>query len=375
MITRRRFLQASALLAGSHLLGCHANEDASAEHGDMNLMMPDESAPHLCTWMAFGAQERIWGKRLLPEVQRNLAAIARTIARFEPVRMLARPSDMKLARQLIGKDTRHPVELIPAPLDDLWMRDTGPLFVSDQMGRQYALDFNFNGWGNKQPHRQDAKVARKVAQLAGVEALATDLVLEGGCVELDGEGTAIITESCVLNDNRNPGVSKAEFEDSLMPLLGLNKIIWLPGLRGMDITDGHTDFYARFARPGVVFAGYEPDTQSPDHGITLTHLDMLRSETDAKGKPLKVITLEAPTQIRKKWLNNEFAAGYIGFYICNDAVIVQTFGDERTDSEAQSELAAVFPKREIVPLAIDGIAAGGGSIHCATQQQPLAKVA
>ena len=372
MITRRRFLQASALLAGSRLLGCHANEGSSGERVDMNLTMPDESALHLCTWMAFGAHERIWGRRLLPEVQRNLAAIARTIARFEPVRMLARPDEIKLARQLIGKGTRYPVELIPAPLDDLWIRDTGPLFVSDQQGKQHALDFNFNGWGNKQPHKQDAKVARKVAQLAGVEALAADLVLEGGCIELDGQGTAIITESCVLNDNRNPGVSKAEFEDSLMPLLGLHKIIWLPGLRGMDITDGHTDFYARFARPGVVFAGYEPDAQSPDHEITLIHLDMLRSETDAKGKPLKVITLEAPTQIRKKWLNNDFAAGYIGFYICNSAVIVQTFGDERTDGEAQSKLAEVFPDREIVPMAIDGIAAGGGSVHCATQQQPLA---
>ncbi|MEM7198057.1 MAG: agmatine deiminase family protein, partial [Pseudomonadota bacterium] len=216
----------------------------------------------------------------------------------------------------------------------------------------------------------DGQVAGFVAQQAGVSVINTALVLEGGCIEVDGHGTAIITESCVLNDNRNPNVSKAQFEDLLMPLLGLDKIIWLPGIRGRDITDGHTDFYARFARPGVVLAGYDPDPASYDHEITLQHLDMLSSATDAQGRSLEVITLEGPLDIREDYLTDDFAAGYIGYYVCNDAVIMQGFGDQQADEAARQAVQAAFPEHEVVQLNIDAIAAGGGSIHCATQQEP-----
>ncbi|MEZ4708814.1 MAG: agmatine deiminase family protein [Caldilineaceae bacterium] len=329
--------------------------------------MPDENAPHKRTWMAFGASAQIWGAQLLPEVQRNLATIAATIAEFEPVSMLVRPEEYALAHNLVGSG----VALIESPLDDLWMRDTGPLFVSAPDGSRAAIDFNFNGWGEKQTHRRDAAVAAFVAQQAGAPVVNTELVLEGGCIELDGQGTAIITESCVLNDNRNPGVTKAQFEAALMPLLGLEKIIWLPGIRGMDITDGHTDFYARFARPGVVLAGYDPDPDSYDHEITLAHLEILQDATDAQGRPLEILTLEGPMEIRETYATDDFAAGYIGFYVCNGGVIMQGFGDEAADSAARAVVQSAFPDREIVQLGIDGIAAGGGSIHCATQQEPL----
>ena len=330
--------------------------------------MPDEGLLHTRTWMAFGASEAIWGTELLPEVRRNLATIATTIARFEPVSMLVRQTEYDLARQLVGPD----VELIVAPLDDLWMRDTSSIFVSAADGSQAAIDFNFNGWGGKQTHTRDAAVAAFVAQQAGVQLLNTALVLEGGCIEVDGEGTAIITESCVLNDNRNPGLTKAQFEETLAPLLGLEKIIWLPGIAGMDITDGHTDFYARFARPGTVLAGYDPDPESYDHAVTKQHLEILRAATDAQGKPLDVVVLEGPLTIRDEYANDDFAAGYIGFYVCNGAVLVQEFGDAQADTAARQALQRVFPDREIVQLNVDGIAAGGGTIHCATQQQPQA---
>jgi agmatine deiminase len=165
-------------------------------------------------------------------------------------------------------------------------------------------------------------------------------------------------------------VSKDQFEDLLMPLLGLDKIIWLPGIKGKDITDGHTDFYARFARPGVVLAGYEPDPDSYEHELTLTHLDLLKSATDAQGKKLQVIKLTAPSDLREDFLNDEFAAGYIGFYVCNGAVIAQQFGDTKADAAAKAALQKAFPDRKIEQLNVDGIAAGGGSIHCATQQEP-----
>ncbi|MET4429736.1 agmatine deiminase [Mycolicibacterium sp. 624] len=274
--------------------------------------MPEEGDPHKRTWMAFGASETIWGAALLPEVRRNLATIARTIAQFEPVSMLVRSEDFD----------------------------------------------------------HDAGVADFVAARAGVESLPTDLVLEGGGIEVDGEGTALITESCVLNPNRNPGWSKADVEAELGPLLGLDKIIWLPGIAGRDITDGHTDFYARFARPGVVVAGLDPDPESWDYDVTVRHLDLLKSATDAKGRPLEVVVLEAPGRVRPEYESDDFAAGYINFYVCNGAVIAAEFGDPETDHAANHELQRLFPDRRVVQINIDGIAAGGGGIHCTTQQEP-----
>lgn len=328
--------------------------------------MPEEGEPHRRTWMGFGASQAIWGRKLLPEVRRNLATIANTIIEYEPVTMLVRAHERKLAASLL--DPR--IELLNSEIDDLWLRDTGPTFVAnaDQVA---TIDFNFNGWGRKQAHRHDAKIARFIANKSGVKTLSTNLVLEGGCFEVDGHGTAIITESCVLNKNRNPGVSKAEFEDRLMPLLGLDKIIWLPGIAGKDITDGHTDFYARFAKPGTVIAGYDPDPYSYDHDVTLEHLEILSSARDAQGNLLKVEILEAPTDISKRYGGNDFAAGYIGYYACNDAIILQSFGDKTADRKAHETLQKLFPHRAIEAIRIDGIAAGGGSVHCATQQQPL----
>lgn len=352
-------------MAGSSLL--NSRRAFSEKIDNSKWYMPDEAEPHKRTWMAFGAGEKIWGRRLLPEVRRNLASIARSISRFEPVSMLVGKSEYDLLRKLVGSS----VELIVSPLDDLWMRDTGPVFVLDGMGNKAGINFNFNGWGEKQSYSRDVEVAPMVARQAGVETINTDLVLEGGSIEVDGQGTAIITESCVLNRNRNPGVGKARFEDELMELLGLEKIIWLPGIKGRDITDGHTDFYARFAHPGVVLAGYDPDPASFDHEVTKRHLEILRKERDARGRPLEVMVLEGPTKIRERYLTDDFAAGYVGFYVCNGAVIMQVFGDKEADLAAKRTVQEAFPDREVVQIAIDGIAAGGGSIHCTTQQEPL----
>lgn len=365
MITKRQFITQTMRLASSLPIGFQVG----ASYGQTRAkdwFMPDEAERHTRTWMAFGASEKVWGRKLLPEVRRNLAALAKTIARYEPVSMLARPSEMKLARSLVGTS----VELIACELDDLWIRDTGPTFLLTEKGDKAALDLNFNGWGEKQAFARDAKVASFVAGQGKVKRMTTRLILEGGCIEVDGHGTAIITESCVLNSNRNPGVSKAQFEDALMPLLGLDKIIWLPGIKGKDITDGHTDFYARFVRPGVVMAGYDPDPASYDHAVTKRHLEMLRAATDAKGKRLEVIVLDAPTDVREAYASDEFASGYIGYYVCNGAVIAQQFGDAKADLAAKRALQKAFPSRVIEQIAMDGIASGGGSIHCATQQEP-----
>lgn len=328
--------------------------------------MPDESEPHERTWMSFGASRKIWGHKLLGAVQDNLATIAKSIADYEPVYMLVREADYDLAVRKCGSS----VNLITCALDDLWMRDTGPVFVKSDRAKIGGIDFNFNGWGQKQEHSHDAEVAHFVVEQVGSQAIATQLVLEGGAIEVDGHGTAMITESSVLNRNRNPGMSKSEFEALLKPLLGLRKIIWLPGIRGRDITDGHIDFYARFVRPGVVVAGYEPDPAFFDHAVTKKNLTILRSETDADGRKLEVIVLENPQTIRPRFETEEFATGYINFYVVNGAVIIPEFGDDLADSRAKSTLQDLYPERDIVQLNIDAIAAGGGGIHCTTQQQP-----
>ena len=364
MPSRRNFCAAMAIMAGAVVLKPTTTYATSI--AEPSNFMPDEAEPHQRTWMAFGAAKPIWGGKLFAQVQRDLALIALTIAKFEPVTMLVRKQDLAIARKLMGAA----VELIVCPLDDLWMRDIGPVFLVDDAGEKTCVDFNFNGWGGKQDCDADARVAGFVAQLAKVPCLQTELVLEGGGIEVDGHGTAIITESCVLNANRNPGVSKAECETELKQLLGLEKIIWLPGIKGKDITDGHTDFYARFASPGVVVAGYDPDPQSFDHAVTKRHLEILKAARDAQGRRLDVRVLQAPANVREKFASDDFAAGYVNFYVCNGAVIAPEFGDAKADRAAKETLQQLFPGRSVVQINIDAIAAGGGGIHCTTQQEP-----
>jgi agmatine deiminase len=365
MLNRRTFIQSLSLAAGGVLLG-NSNVSFAATNNNDVWFMPDESELHKRTWMSFGASIGIWGSKLLPEVRKNLALIAKTIAAFEPVTMLVNQEDYTLAKKLVGTT----VELVVCPLDDLWIRDHGAVFVVTESGQKAAIDFNFNGWGEKQAFSKDVKVARFMSQHSQTKSVESNLTLEGGGIEVDGQGTAIITESCVLNSNRNPTISKARCEEELKDLLGLEKIIWLPGIKGKDITDGHTDFYARFTKPGIVVAGYDPDPHSWDHEITKRHIEILRKSTDAQGRQLEVVVLEAPSKIRDKFANDDFAAGYINFYVCNGAVIMPEFGDKKADLAAKNALARLFPNRKVVQINIDGIAAGGGGIHCATQQEP-----
>jgi len=334
--------------------------------------MPDEGEPHKRTWMSFIASYDIWEERQVPEVQRNLAVIAKSIAKYEPVSMLVRKQDYDFAVNLLGSlgTYNYPIELIEFNMNDLWMRDTGPAFIINEKGQKAAVNFNFNGWGEDQTFEHDAKVADFVAKKAGVKSIRSSLILEGGCFEVDGQGTAIMTESCIINDNRNPGRDKQEIEAELKKLLGLDKIIWLKGIKGKDITDGHTDFYARFAKPGVVIASRDTDTDSYDYKITRENIKILQSSMDAKGNPLNLVILDTPWSISKKYGIKNFAAGYVGYYVCNGAIIMQKFGDKKADNAAKAKLAKAFPNHRIEQIAIDGIASGGGSIHCATQQEP-----
>ncbi|MGL6046637.1 MAG: agmatine deiminase family protein [Vogesella sp.] len=367
-MNRRHFLGYSSASLLACALGSHALLASAPAHAanPSSWRMPDEGEPHAATWLAFAAIQAIWGRKLLAGARDSQARIAQAIAGYETVNMLVREQDYDLAYRLCGAAAN----LVVAPLDDLWLRDTGPVFVEDALGQRAAIDFNFNGWGNKQTHANDAKVAARVAAHSRTPLLHTKLVLEGGGIEVDGEGTAIITESCVLNRNRNPGVSKAACETELKRLLGLQKIIWLPGIAGRDITDGHTDFYARFAGPGVVVVHSDTDPASFDYAVTRRHLDILKTATDARGRKLQLIVIPGARSTRPRYRTADFAAGYVNFYVCNHAVIAPQFGDTRADRYCRDALRDAFPDRDVVQLDIDAIAAGGGGIHCITQQQP-----
>ncbi|MBH3308370.1 agmatine deiminase family protein [Pseudomonas mosselii] len=372
MPTRRTFLQQMSVVAGlgaaaSFGLPFGGTRARAAESG--RWFMPDEGEKHQRAYIAFGAQDAIW-EDFTEDVQAALGRIARAIAAFQPVTVFCRASERDIAEEECGS---HNITYVETELDDIWMRDIGANFVVDDDGVLGAVDFNFNGWGGKQQHRYDAKLAARVARLAGAQYQQSELVGEGGGIEVDGHGTGIMTESSWINSNRNPGWSKAQVEAELKERLGLRKIIWLPGIKGKDITDAHVDFYARFAAPGVVVANLDNDPDSYDHKVTLEHLEILRNATDADGRKLEIHTMSPPLKPRRSKFsedNPDFAAGYINYFVINGAVIAPQFGDHSADEKARALLVKLYPGRKVVQLDIDAIAAGGGGIHCVTNQCP-----
>ena len=330
--------------------------------------MPDEAGPQARVWVAFGASRDIWG-RDYQEVQATIGRLVQAMAPHTEVNVLCREEEEDLARQLCGEGSTR---FIHAELDDIWLRDTGGVFVQNEQGALGLVDFNFNGWGDKQEHSHDAKVASLVGRQTDAYYLQSELIGEGGGIEVDGNGTAIMTESCWLNSNRNPGVSKGQLEAELKANLGLRKIIWLPGIKGKDITDAHVDFYARFVRPGVVVVNLDNDPQSHDYEVTRQHLAILKQATDADGNKLELHMLPPPLDVRDNRFSRsrDFAAGYINYLPINGAVIAPEFGDKAADSYCHELLTRLYPGREIVQINIDPVAAGGGGIHCITLHQP-----
>ncbi|MFD7828027.1 agmatine/peptidylarginine deiminase [Kitasatospora sp. NPDC059803] len=321
---------------------------------------------HVRTVMSWPASENVWGDQL-PDVRKDIASLARAIAAREPVVLMARPEQRDAAQSACGSA----VEVVPIAVDDLWARDTLPVFV-EEGGKVKGVDFNFNGWGNKQQHANDGKIARTVLAKYGVERIETKLVAEGGSFETDGQGTLLVTESSVVNGNRNPGMSRDQVEAELKKALGVTTVIWLAGVKGKDITDAHVDCLTRFAAPGVVlldqaFPGSPADvwSRSADQAR-----GVFKDAVDARGKKLDVIELQQPDPDKITGRGDAFVSSYMNFYVGSKGVYLPKFGDDRADDRAQQILKQHFPDREIVPVKIDNIAAGGGGIHCATHDIP-----
>ncbi|MGO4634128.1 agmatine deiminase family protein [Streptomyces sp. 2RAF24] len=321
---------------------------------------------HTRTFMSWPALASVWGDDL-PSVREDIARIARAVGEFEAVVMMARPEQVAAAQQACGSQ----VEVIPLlPVDDLWARDTVPVFVED--GRELVgIDSDFNGWGDKQEHANDSQVGRKLLARYHIPREQAPLVAEGGSFETDGEGTLLVTESSIVNVNRNPGKSRDQIEDEPVETLGLDKVVWLAGVRGEDITDAHVDSLVRFTAPGVVlldqaFPGSPPDSwsRSADQARSV-----LSKATDARGRRFEIVDLPQPDLDKITGEGHDFVSSYANFYVANDSVFLPRFGDAQADARARSILQEHFPKREVVQLQIDTIASGGG-IHCATHDQP-----
>ncbi|MGW0248254.1 agmatine deiminase family protein [Nocardia goodfellowii] len=325
-----------------------------------------EWEPHTRTFMCWPARDDIWDG-YLDEVRWNIAELARAIAYYEAVVMLARPEQADAAQRACGSG----VHVLPLAVDDLWARDTIPVFVRET-GGVAGVDLNFNGWGAKQPHGDDALVGRELLSRCRIPRVRASFVAEGGALETDGEGTLLVTESSLVNENRNPGKTREVLHAELRATLGIEQVIWFDGVRGEDVTDAHVDCLARFAAPGVVlldtaFPGAPADSWSRAADQAR---QVLTTAADAHGRRFEVIDLPAPDPSVITGAGDDFVASYANFYIANGAVFVPRFGDRQADDRARGILREHFPDRDIVPVSIDEIAAGGGGIHCATHDQP-----
>ncbi|NUJ99765.1 agmatine deiminase family protein [Streptomyces lunaelactis] len=374
-MSRRQTLQAGALAAfGVALSACRAQDGSRPAQGRGNAApvgatpaggwrMPDEAHPHELTYMSWPTRQ-IW-KSDIYGVREDVARIARTIAEFEPVVLLANGQDVKAARKACGSG----VEVVPIPVDDLWMRDTGPTFVLGPDGIA-GVDLNFNGWGNKQIRGRDSRVAQAILDDEHITRIKAPIIGEGGAIEVDGKGTLLATESSLVNGNRNPGTSRDDIEQVLKALFGITTVIWVDGVRGEDITDYHIDALARFSEPGVVVMS-TPDKEAPRDVWTGAYdqaRKVLDRAVDARGKRLEVVELPEPVDIGRR--GDGFLACYVNYYVVNGAVIMPGFGDKKADSHAASIVRDLYPGRKVMQLPVDTLGEGGGGIHCSTQQLP-----
>ncbi len=329
--------------------------------------MPAEWAPHARTWMCWPCRPDTWnGQEGLLRAKQAVGRVARAISTFEPVVVAVRPQDAAEAKLA----TSSKVELFEVPLDDSWARDIGPTFVMRADGGHAAVQWEFNGWGNKyHPWTDDAKFAARAANKAGVRLYSAPLVCEGGAIHCDGEGTLITTEQCLLNANRNPHLDRQQVEERLALYAGARRILWLGAGFCDDETDGHVDNIACFAAPGRVIVGVPAAKSHPDYEAVKEVLRILGGARDAAGRRFEIAEIVQPGKRRLDWRGRLLQASYVNFYLTNGGVVMPSF-DDPNDERARSAIADCFPGRDILQIDALDIVEGGGGIHCITQQEP-----
>ena len=332
---------------------------------DLGYSMPAEWAPHAGCWMAWPKRIEVW-QQYLETAREDYMRVARAIARFEPLTMIADPEHAADARMRCGPS----INVRPLSIDDSWLRDSAPTVVGDPAGRRAAAAFTFNAWGGKyRPHDQDASLGERLAAAAGMPSFRSSLVVEGGGFFTDGEGTLITAETCVLNPNRNPGWTKAQAEAELRAMLGVRKVIWLPGDATDTETDGHVDGYISFVRPGTLLIEVVADPEDPRYAIMAENRKVLESETDASGRRFTLVPIaEAPRSVIPHG-EQVFCRSYINFYVANGGIVAPAYGIAE-DAKVLETLRRAYPDREVVLVPLRDLFRGGGGIHCITQQVP-----
>jgi agmatine deiminase len=347
--------------------------------------MPSELEPHAGCWMLWPERGDSWREGAEP-AQRAFVEVAAAISQLEPVTMGVSALHLQRARALLPTTVR----VVEMPHDDCWMRDVGPTFVVNQSGELRGVDWPFNAWGGLEgglyrPWDQDDAVAARVLEIEGCERYRAPLINEGGAVHVDGEGTALVTEECLLSPNRNPALQRAEIEAYLAAYLGVRKVIWLGKGIVNDETDGHIDELACFARPCEICLTWTDDERDPQYPISHDAWERLHRETDALGRRFTVTKLPMPgplirseaeargvlasesTHLRPP--GERLAASYVNFYVANGGVIMPLL-DPRTDELAATRVRGLFPGRRVIGIPAREILLGGGGIHCITQQVP-----
>lgn len=334
---------------------------------DCEFYMPAEWAVHEGTLMEWPVKASLINPVNYEKVCEDYAKTAKAIAAFENVTMIVNEDTRKEAGKFCGDEIR----LLTLPHNDAWCRDNGPTFLVNNKGGRSAVNWQFNAWGGKySPFDLDNEVAPGVLKHLGVEYADSPLVLEGGSIHVDGEGTLLTTRECLLNKNRNPHLSQEEIEEELKKRLNLSHIIWLNrGLYG-DETDGHVDNVACFAKPGVVLIQACRDNTDPNREIFEENLEILKNARDARGRELEII--EIPQPPARYYEGERLTLSYLNFYLVNRGLLLPVFGDEakEADERAAGILQEVFPERKIVTVDTSSLITEGGNIHCVTQQIP-----
>ncbi len=360
----------------------HTLDSTPAQDG---FAMPAEYAPHAGCWMLWPERPDNWRAGAQP-AQAAFAQVAAAIARFEPVSVGVSAAHYEYARAQLAPQVR----VVEISHDDSWMRDVGPTFVVNRKGVKRGVDWRFNAWGGLRgglyfPWAEDDKVAQKVLEIEGCGRYRAPLINEGGAIHVDGQGTALVTEQCLLNPNRNPELSRPDIEGHLRAYLGVSGIIWLGDGVVEDETGGHIDNLACFVKPGVVALTWTDDPSDPQHAVSRDALERLRTARDARGRDIEVLKLPMPGPLeltaaeaagvlvrestQPRTAGMRLAASYVNFYIANKGIVMPLL-DRKTDGKAAARLKRAFPGRQVVGVPAREILLGGGNIHCITQQVP-----
>ncbi|WP_298161823.1 agmatine deiminase [Acidocella sp.] len=350
---------------------------------EAGFAMPAEWAPHAGCWMIWPERPDNWRLGAKP-AQKAFVQVATAISRFEPVTMLVSHRQYENARACLPPEVR----VVEMSSNDAWARDIACTFLLGKNGELAGVDWPFKSWGGLYfPWDKDDAIAAKMLDLERAKRFRAPLVIEGGALHVDGEGTVLMVEQCVLNENRNPDVRRQDMERMLKDYLGTSHVIWLEDGVPHDETDGHVDNLACFVKPGVVLLTWCDDPADPHYQVSRDAEARLKTARDAKGRELTIERIPMPTPMfytqaeaegvdatasgMNRKAGERLAASYVNFYIANGAIIAPAFGVE-TDEPARNVLARLFPEREIVMLPAREILLGGGNIHCITQQQPKA---